>query len=75
MGQAERDPDLPRLASNVLGPSPILPLFNRVAGQVKVTAGQVNFRGSLSCLENNVLQPTLHPEMLLFICQSQKLKS
>ena len=35
-------------------------LFNRVAGQVEVPAGQVNFRGSLPCLASNVLEPMLH---------------
>ena len=68
MGQAERGPDLPRSASNVLGPSPILPFFNRVAGQVKVTAGQVNFRGSLPCSENNDLQPMLLPKSVRSLC-------
>ena len=29
------------------------PLFNRVAGQVEVLAGQVNFRGSLPRLASN----------------------
>ena len=28
---------------------------------MEVPAGQVNFRGSLPCSENNVLQPMLHP--------------
>ena len=51
IGQAEQDPGLPRSASNVLGKIPISPLFNRVAGQVEVPAGQVNFRGSLPCSE------------------------
>ena len=60
MGQAEQYPDLLRPASNVLGP--ISPLLNRVAGQVEVPAGQVNFRGSLPHSENNVLQPILHPD-------------
>ena len=32
-----------------------------MAGQVKVPAGQVNLRDSLSCLEDNVLLPMLHP--------------
>ena len=53
MGQAQQNPDLPRLA--------ISPLFNRVAGQVEVPAGQVNLRGSLPRSENNVLQPMLQP--------------
>ena len=58
MGQAEQDPDLPRSASNVLGKVQ----YNRVAGQVEVPAGQVNFRGSLPRSANNVLQPMLHPD-------------
>ena len=41
------------------------PLFNRVAGQVEVLAGQVNFRGSLPCLASNVLEPILHPVTVL----------
>ena len=36
-------------------------MFNRVAGQVEVPAGQVNLRVSLPRSENNVLQPMLHP--------------
>ena len=55
MGQAEPDPDLPRSASNVLGKVQSQPLFNRVAGQVEVPTGQVNFRGSLPRSANNVL--------------------
>ena len=31
---------------------------------MEVPAGQVNFRGSLHCSENNVLQPMLHPAMM-----------
>ena len=37
------------------------PLFNRMAWQVEVPAGQVNFRGSLSHLASNVLKLMLHP--------------
>ena len=37
------------------------PLFNRVAGQVEVPAGQVNFRSSLPCWASNVLEPMLYP--------------
>ena len=29
---------------------------------MEVRAGQVNFRGSLPCSANNVLQPMLHPD-------------
>ena len=36
-------------------------MFNRVAGQVEVTAGQVNFRGSLPHSEKNVFHPMLDP--------------
>ena len=47
MGQPEQDPDLPRLASNVLGKVQ----YNLcVAGQVDVAAGQVNFEVSRSQL-------------------------
>ena len=62
MGQAEQDPDLPRLASNVLGKVPSH-LNLTVVGQVEVPAGQVNLRASLHRSENNVLKPMLHPEM------------
>ena len=58
--EAEQDPDLPLSASNVLG-YPTSPLFNKVAGQVEVPAGPVNFRGSCPRSENDVLQPMLHP--------------
>ena len=37
------------------------PLFNRVTGQVEVTAGQINFRVSLPYSASNVLEPMLHP--------------
>ena len=37
------------------------PLLNRVAGQLEVPTGQVNFRGSLPCSASNVLEPMLHP--------------
>ena len=39
-------------------------LFNRVVGQVEVTALQVNFRGSLPRSASNVLEPMLHPALL-----------
>ena len=61
MGQAEQDSDLPRSAGNVLAKVQSPPLFDRVAGQVDVLAGQVNFRGSLPCSEKIVQQPMLHP--------------
>ena len=60
--QAEQDPDLParqvifRAESSQCHP----PLFNRVAGQVEVPAGQVNFKGSLT-RSASVLEPMLHP--------------
>ena len=38
------------------------PLFNGVAWQVEVPAGQVNLRGSLPHLASNVLVPMLQPE-------------
>ena len=51
MGQAQQDPDLPRSASNVLGKvQSLLCLNNRVAKQVEVQAGQVNFKGQLAPL-------------------------
>ena len=65
MGQAEQDPDLPRSASNVLGKVQSRLCFNRVAGQVEVLAGQVNFRGSLPRLGNNLLKAMLHPVMII----------
>ena len=40
------------------------PLFNRVAGQVEVPAGQVNFRGSLPCSASNVLEPAVRIQVL-----------
>ena len=39
------------------------PLFNRVAGQVEVLVGQVNYRGSLPCSASNILEPILHPAL------------
>ena len=64
MRQAEQDPDLPRPASNVLGKiQSHLCLINRMAGQVEVPAGHVNFRGSSPCSENNVLQAILRPDI------------
>ena len=60
IGQAEQDPDLPRSASNVLGKVQSH-LYFRVAGQVEVLAGEVNFMGSLPRSENNVFRPMLHP--------------
>ena len=48
MGQVEQDPDLiAPLSKQCFGQSPISPLFNWVAGQVEVPAGQVNFRAAL----------------------------
>ena len=41
------------------------PLFNRVAGQVEVPTGSINFRGSLPCSASNVFEPMLHPDMFL----------
>ena len=51
------------------------PLFNLVAGQVQVPAGQVpagqvNFRGSLPYSESNLMEPMLHPVRFL-ICKMQ----
>ena len=37
------------------------PLFNRVAGQVEVPAGQVNLRGSLPHSASKILEPMLQP--------------
>ena len=65
MGQAGQDPKLPRMASNVLGNVTQL-LLNRVAGQVEVPVGPVNFRDSLPCTESNVLEPMLHPVLSAF---------
>ena len=67
--QAEQDFNLPRLVNNALGGVLAMlqcnsPLFNRVAGQVEVVAGQVNFRGCLPRLASNVLEPMLHPALL-----------
>ena len=62
MGQAEQDPDLPRLAINVSGKVQSHLCIIRVAGQREVQTGQVNFRGSLPRSENSVLQPMLHPD-------------
>ena len=53
--KVEQDPNLPGSASSDS------PLFNRVAGQVDVLAGQVNLWGRLPCSASNVLEPTLHP--------------
>ena len=66
MGQADQDPTCP--AQEVMfWAIPISLLFNRVAGQVEVPAGQVNFRDSLPHSENNVFQSMLHPaDHLLF---------
>ena len=62
--QAEKDPNLPSSASNVL--SGVLaiynsPFFDRVAGQVKMPAGLVNVRVSLLHETSHVLEPLLHP--------------
>ena len=65
LGQAEQGPNLPRSASNVLSRCNSI-LFNRVAGQAEVAAGQVNFRGSLPCSASNVLEPMLHPGLVMF---------
>ena len=43
------------------------PLFKRVAGQVEVLAGQVNFMGSLPCSASNVLEPMLNPGVILTV--------
>ena len=63
MGQAEQDPDLLRSDKLYFGQSLISPMFNRVAGQVEVPTGQVNFRGSLPRSVNDLLQPMLHPDV------------
>ena len=42
--------------------------INRVAGHVAVSAGQVNFRGSLPCLTSYVLEPMLHPGIINLSC-------
>ena len=65
MGQAEQGPDLPA-RQVMLGQIPISPLFERVAWQVKVPAGQVNLRGGLPRSENVVLQLMLHPVKWIF---------
>ena len=41
------------------------PLVNRVAEQVEVPVGQVNFRGSLPCSASNDLEPMFHPVLHL----------
>ena len=61
MGQADQDPDLPRLASDVLGKGQSHLCLTEKQGKWKCWQGQVNFRGSLPQSENNVLQPMLHP--------------
>ena len=65
IGQAEQDPNLlAPSASYVLGRVLAMynsPFFDRVAGQVRVPAGQVNFRGSLPRWASNVLEPMLYP--------------
>ena len=60
MGQAEQDPDLPPLASNILAKVQFH-LYLTVAGQVEVLAGEVNFRGSLPRSENNVFSTYVAP--------------
>ena len=40
-------------------------LFNKVAGQVEVLAGQVNFRASFPRTARDVLEPMFHPDSLL----------
>ena len=65
IGQAEQVPNLPRSASYVESFQCNSHLFNRVAGQVEVLAGQVNFRGSLPCSASKVLEPVLHPLSLI----------
>ena len=71
MGQAEQDPDLPRSVSNILGKVQYN-LCLTVAGQVEVPAGQVNFRVSLPCSANNVLQPMLHPAFHNYLTRAIK---
>ena len=68
-GQAEQDPNLPAQKVMFLAWSSQCnsPLFNRVAWQVEVLAGQVNFRGSLPCLASDVLKPMLHPVYRCFL--------
>ena len=64
MGQAEQNPDLPSLASNVLGKvQSHLNSLTELRGKLKCrqAAGQVNFTASLPSSENNVLQHILHP--------------
>ena len=62
MRQAEQDPNLPHLASNVLSPPNVNHLRLTVAGQAEVpAAGQVNFKDSLPRSTSNVLEPMLHP--------------
>ena len=39
------------------------PLFDRVAGQVKVSAGHENLRGNLSYLASEVLESMLLPAL------------
>ena len=61
--QAEQDPNLPArqvmfwVESSQCNSS----LFNRVAGQVEVAAGQNNFRDRMHRRSSNVLEPMLHP--------------
>ena len=45
------------------------PLFNGVAGEVEIPAGQVNFSSVLSLprLASNVLEPMLHPEIYIYL--------
>ena len=68
-GQAEQEPNLPAQKVMFLAGSSRCnsPLFNRVAWQVEVLAGQVNFRGSLPCLASDVLEPMLHPVYRCFL--------
>ena len=69
IGQAEWNPNLPTWQVMFLAEflQCVSPLFYRVAGQVKVLAGQVNFRGSLPPSASNVLKPMLHPEVVFGI--------
>ena len=59
IGQAEQDPNLPHLASNVLSS-----LYLTVAGQVEVPVGLVNLSGSLPHSANKFLEPLLHPDIV-----------
>ena len=56
-GKLDKILTCPARQVNCFGQSLISPLFNGVAGQGEVQAGQVNFRGSLPRSEINVLQP------------------